>query len=152
MNLNSLFRVESLQEQLSNSRTEVETAKKEIESLNSERNALLKKVDKLTMEEKKAELSNCHKELLSLRDEMKVSQEKLSEAESKVAQLENQLRSANRSEPTDAGDETQIIHLRNNPFQCAVDAHSEAERERLKRKAVCAISIPTESIYSKLLS
>ncbi|KAK6020727.1 hypothetical protein OSTOST_13612 [Ostertagia ostertagi] len=151
-------KVESLQDQLSCSRSDVESAKKEIELLDSERNALLKKVDQLTaltddlksslrgekekcslltrtMEEKETELSSQQKDLLSLRDEMKVSQEKLAETQSKVAQLEAQLRSANRAEPTDAGDETQIIHLRNNPFQCAVDAHSEAERERLKRKA-----------------
>ncbi|KAK5977722.1 hypothetical protein GCK32_004022 [Trichostrongylus colubriformis] len=151
-------KVELLQEQLRCAHSDVQKNKKEMEELESERNGLLKKVDQLaalsedlksslrgekemcsyltrTNEEMKTELLNYQKELLSLRDEKKVLDEKLAKASSKTEQLEMQLRNVSR-EPTDAGDETQIIHLRSNPFQCAVDAYTEAEKERLrKRKA-----------------
>uniref|UniRef100_A0A7I5E7D6 M protein repeat protein n=1 Tax=Haemonchus contortus TaxID=6289 RepID=A0A7I5E7D6_HAECO len=150
--------VETLQEQLRGSRFEIESSKKEIEALRRERDALLRKLDQITAinedlknslyvekercsdltrttEEKNSELQTCQKELSAVRSEIKVLEEKLVEAQSRTAHLEVQLRNASR-EPTDAGDETQIIHLRNNPLQCAVDAYSEAEKERLrKRKA-----------------
>ncbi|XGW07044.1 hypothetical protein V3C99_016949 [Haemonchus contortus] len=66
-----------------------------------------------TAEEKTSELQSCQKELSSVRNEIMVLEEKLVEvlmAQSKAAHLEVQLRNASR-EPTDAGDETQIIHL-----------------------------------------
>nr|CDJ94909.1 unnamed protein product [Haemonchus contortus] len=98
--------------------------------------------NKKTAEEKTSELQSCQKELSSVRNEIKVLEEKLVEAQSKAAHLEVQLRNASR-EPTNAGDETQIIHLRNNPLHCAVNAYGEAEKERLrKRKRKCMLALP----------
>ncbi|KIH63279.1 hypothetical protein ANCDUO_06416 [Ancylostoma duodenale] len=79
-------------------------------------------------------------EFSSLRSQTNALEYKLSEANEAMKKLEAQLQAA-RGEPTDAGDETQIFHLRNNPLQCAMDElASDAERERQrKRKAIVSI-------------
>ncbi|WKX96982.1 hypothetical protein Q1695_012995 [Nippostrongylus brasiliensis] len=142
-------KIESLQAQLGQVSSDADVAKKEVEELREERNVLHGKIEHLNnineqlrtswqkeqemclsmsrlAEEKKAELLCSQKEVLVLQDELKAVESKLAEA---------QLQNASK-EPTDAGDETQIFHLRMNPMQGAVDALEEAERERLrKRKA-----------------
>ncbi|EPB75350.1 hypothetical protein ANCCEY_05564 [Ancylostoma ceylanicum] len=89
-----------------------------------------------SLEEKTSAMESLELELNSLRSQTKSLEYKLSEANEAMKNLEAQLQAA-KGEPTDAGDETQILHLRNNPLQCAMDEFaSDAERERQrKRKA-----------------
>ncbi|VDL78517.1 unnamed protein product [Nippostrongylus brasiliensis] len=127
--------IESLQAQLGRVSSDADVARKEVEELRGERDVLCGKIEHLLAEEKKAELLCSQKEVLVLQDELKAVESKLVEANAKVGELQAQLQNTSK-EPTDAGDETQIFHLRMNPMQGAVDALEEAERERLrKRKA-----------------
>ncbi|EYC28578.1 hypothetical protein Y032_0007g3297 [Ancylostoma ceylanicum] len=152
-------KTENLQEELETTRSEADNARNHVESLTRERDTLLRKIDHLTkttedlrksladekelcsslsssLEEKTSAMESLELELNSLRSQTKSLEYKLSEANEAMKNLEAQLQAA-KGEPTDAGDETQILHLRNNPLQCAMDEFaSDAERERQrKRKA-----------------
>ncbi|KHJ98690.1 hypothetical protein OESDEN_01337 [Oesophagostomum dentatum] len=151
-------RTDLLQKELEDSQVAVKKANDDIAILTIERDDLIGKIDHLndniekleksldherelrsnfaiTLEGKVSEIESLQLEIDSLRSQVNTLETKLSQADETTKQLREQLQNAGR-EPTDAGDETQILHLRNNPFQCAVDEMDVAERERLrKRKA-----------------
>ncbi|VDM82687.1 unnamed protein product [Strongylus vulgaris] len=147
---------EVLQSELEGAHSAVKSAKNDLELLNMERDGLLEKIEKLSetnteldsslkrekdlssslrssLEKQSTEIERLHGELDSARSQAHSLAAKLSESTETISRLEEQLKHA-RGEPTDAGDETQILHLRNNPLQCAMDEVAESERAR-KRKA-----------------
>uniref|UniRef100_A0A0K0CW84 GRIP domain-containing protein n=1 Tax=Angiostrongylus cantonensis TaxID=6313 RepID=A0A0K0CW84_ANGCA len=146
--------VEMLEKERDNARLEAEKANKNGESLMNERDVLLKNIEHLTNVnenlkcslngekeicaalERTVEMKNA--ELLCIQDEVATLRE---HSQSKITDVELKLQNATAM-PTDAGNETQILHLRNNPLQSAVNSLGEAERERLhKRKAVLLAKI-----------
>ncbi|KAE9420325.1 hypothetical protein Angca_001506 [Angiostrongylus cantonensis] len=155
--------VEMLEKERDNARLEAEKANKNGESLMNERDVLLKNIEHLTnvnenlkcslngekeicaalertVEMKNAELLCIQDEVATLREHVSSLESKLCESQSKITDVELKLQNATAM-PTDAGNETQILHLRNNPLQSAVNSLGEAERERLhKRKAVRYVS------------
>ncbi|ETN78542.1 hypothetical protein NECAME_10276 [Necator americanus] len=150
---------ENLEEDLERARADAINAKNDVELLTKERDILLGRIDHLVattddlrkslkcekdtcfsvnkcLEEKTARIESLQLELKSVLSEKNSLDVQLSQAHEKLKQLELELRNAG-GESTDAGDETQILHLRNNPLQCAVEElRGEVERGRLgKRKA-----------------
>ncbi|KAJ1373046.1 hypothetical protein KIN20_035374 [Parelaphostrongylus tenuis] len=148
--------VEILESELDNARLEAERARKNGEALTIERDLLLENIEQLTdlnenlkcslnnekeacgtlkrtVETKNTELSCVKDEVVLLRQHVSELEADLAESESRIAELKAQLKNASVV-PTDAGDETQILHFRNNPLQCAVNSLEEAERERHRKR------------------
>ncbi|CAJ0606372.1 unnamed protein product [Cylicocyclus nassatus] len=145
-------RNEVLQKELECARLAAESARSKVEVLTNEREELAQTVDNLTglnleleasmkreknlaaslsqsLEKRTEELESVQREFGAARSQIQTLEGKLLESTEAVRQLEEQLKHA-KGEATDAGDETQILHLRFNPLQSAVDEEQERARKR----------------------
>ncbi|KJH45847.1 hypothetical protein DICVIV_08108 [Dictyocaulus viviparus] len=137
-------RVELLEKQRETACSEAEKLEKVCESLTSERDVLLKRVDHLTCinENLKSCLNDEKERCTTLKRTVELRNNDLETIQNEVITLRSRVVSLEsmdlnpRNVETDAGDETQILHLRVNPMQCAVHDLLEAEKGlSRKRKA-----------------